>query len=71
MEIFAKRLKEARTGNLLTQQQVADKIGIPLRAYQNYEQYNSSHCEPRQEILVKIADILDVSVDFLLGRKEF
>ncbi|MDE6505617.1 MAG: helix-turn-helix domain-containing protein [Clostridia bacterium] len=26
--------------------------------------------EPTQENLVKIADIFDVSVDYLLGRKE-
>ena len=52
----------------LTQQAMADKLQISLNAYQKYEQAERS---PSLECLVRIADILDVSIDYLLGRDEF
>jgi len=47
---------------------MAEKLGISQPAYIRYEIGGS---EPTQANLVKIADIFDVSVDFLLGRTEY
>lgn len=58
--------KSAREAKGLTQKECADKLDISLRAWQTYEQGVS---EPKQELLCKIADMLDVSLDYLLGRE--
>lgn len=58
-------LKELRKKKNLSQSQVAEALGISLRAYQNYE-YNQR--EPNIEMLNKLADYFDVTVDKLLGR---
>lgn len=68
MEIFQKRLKEQRKLYDLTQRDMAEKLGISQPSYIRYEKGGA---EPSQENLVKIADIFDVSVDYLLGRAEF
>lgn len=68
MEIFQKRLIEQRRIYGYTQRQVAQMLGIAQPSYIRYENGSS---EPTQETLVKIADIFDVSTDYLLGRKEF
>lgn len=66
--MFNKRLREMRMKRRFTQQNMADKLGISLNAYQKYEQAERS---PSLECLVAIADILDISVDYLLCRDDF
>ena len=66
--MFGERLREARMNRKITQQSLADHICVTLRNYQRYEQ---GIREPAYAILVKLADILDVSTDYLLGRDEF
>lgn len=66
--MFNKRLREVRMNSGLTQQNMADKLGISLNAYQKYEQAERS---PSLECLVSIADIFDVSLDYLLCRDDF
>ena len=68
MRIFQERLRETRLMCQLTQRQMAEKLGISQPSYIRYENGTS---EPTMENLVKIADILDVSIDYMLGRKEF
>ncbi len=63
--MFSKRLRMLRKENGLTAQYMADKLELSLRAYQFYE---SGEREPSLQTLVKIADILIVSTDYLLGR---
>lgn len=48
----------------LTRQEIADKIGLSVTTYANYE---NGDREPRLDTLVKIANILCVSTDDLLG----
>jgi len=67
MKIFQQRLREQRELYGLTQRDMAEKLEITQPSYIRYENGTS---EPTQENLVHIADIFDVSVDFLLGRKE-
>lgn len=66
-EILAKRLKECRAEKGLSQNQVAIYCDITEKAYQNYELKTR---EPKLEILVRIADVFDVSLDYLTGRTD-
>lgn len=47
---------------------MADMLGIGLRSYRAYE---SNDREPYFENLVKIADFLNVSTDYMLCRDDF
>lgn len=67
MDIFRKNIYELRKLNHFTQREVAQRLGISQPSYIRYE---NGSAEPTLENLVKIADLYDVSVDFLLGRKE-
>ncbi len=66
--MFGKRLNYTRKSKGLTAQQMANELQIALRSYRMYESNNRS---PSLEMLVKIADILNVSTDYLLCRDEF
>jgi transcriptional regulator with XRE-family HTH domain len=63
--MLAGNLKRARKLRGLTAQQVATHIGTSLR---NYRKYESDDAKPTYEALVMIADFLNVSTDYLLGR---
>ncbi len=66
--MFNDRLRAARIYRNYTLQEEADRLDVSLRALQNYE----SGCrEPGLGLLVRIADLLDVPTDFLLGRDEY
>ena len=60
-----KRIRDLREDSDLTQQQMADKLFINRRTYSSYEV--GSRSIP-VEILGKIADIFDTSIDYLVGR---
>ncbi len=66
--MFSKRLNETRKAKGFTAQKMADQLGLALRSYQFYEGGRRS---PSLDTLVKIADILNVSTDYLLCRDEF
>lgn len=66
--MFGKRLRTARMARKFTQQRLADTVNISLRAYQHYEQ---GERYPSYNMLVLLADTLDVSIDWLLGRDEW
>ncbi len=68
MKIFQIRLKEQRKLYGYTQKHVVEALGISQPSYIRYE---DGSAEPSQENLVKLADLFDVSVDYLLGRHEF
>ena len=66
--MFGKRLRTARMNSGLTQLKMAESLGIALRTYQHYEEGSRS---PSLELLVRIGDILDVSIDYLLCRDDW
>lgn len=66
--MFSDRLRKLRKESGLTAQYMADKLELSLRAYQFYE---SGKREPSLQTLVKIADILIVSTDYLLCRDDW
>ena len=65
--MFPQRLKEARKFRGYTAQYMADALQTGIR---NYRKYESGDASPTLEGLSKLADILGVSTDFLLGRKD-
>lgn len=64
---FSERLKDLRKQAGLTQVGVAEKLGISQPAYASWERGVK---KPTQENLVKIAQTLNVSVDYLVGNSE-
>ena len=64
---FPKILRGLRQSSGCTQQDVAQKLGI---AYQSYQAYERGVALPTLKNFVAIADLFDVSLDYLLGRKE-
>lgn len=66
-EILARRLKQCRTEKGLTQREVAIYCDLTEKAYQNYELTTR---EPKLEILLRIADFFDVSIDYLVGKTD-
>lgn len=63
--MFGRVLRDTRIKRGITQQKLADIVGIALRSYQCYEQGTR---EPSLSMLVKLADVLDVPTDYLLER---
>lgn len=64
---FNENLKEARLRKRLSQKDVAEEIGVAKSTYSLYE---SGNREPNVETIKKIADVLSVSADTLLGIDE-
>lgn len=64
---FSERLKKLRKDTGLTQVDVASKLGISQQAYASWERGVK---KPTQDNLVKIAQVLNVSVDYLVGNSE-
>lgn len=61
------RLKELRLDKGLSQQNVADFLGVSQQAYANYE---SGKREPEYESLVKLSEFFDTTTDYLLGKTD-
>lgn len=66
--MFGARLRSRRIKCKLTQQKMADLLSLSLNAYQKYEQGERN---PSFDVLLRISEILDVSIDWLLGRDEY
>lgn len=66
--MFAQRLNQTRKACGLTAQNMADALQTGLR---NYRKYESGDAKPTLDGLVQIADILNVSTDYLLCRDDF
>lgn len=63
--MFCKQLRDTRMKRNFTQQRLADAVEISLRSYQKYEQ---GVREPSLDMLVRLADVLEVPTDYLLCR---
>jgi transcriptional regulator with XRE-family HTH domain len=63
MSTFGTRLKQARTQKKLTQNEVADKLGID---YTTISKYENNKSQPDNEILRELADMYEVSLDWLI-----
>lgn len=66
-KILPTRLIELRTAAHLTQGSVASAIKI---SYQSYQAYERGVAVPTLANFIKLADFFDVSLDYLVGKKE-
>jgi len=67
MDAFSGRLRNLRSQKGLSQVQMADLVETTPRVYNRWERGTAL---PRLDAVVKIADILQVSLDELVGRVE-
>ncbi|GAA0313565.1 helix-turn-helix transcriptional regulator [Bacillus carboniphilus] len=65
--MFADRLKKLRLSHKLTQQDMADYLGISRQGYAKYEKEES---QPDFDTLKKLSSKFDVSIDYLLTGNE-
>jgi len=62
---ISKKLKELREEKGYLQKFIADKIGVRSNTLSGYENGTRS---PDPEMILKLAELYDVSTDYLLGR---
>lgn len=67
MESIGQRIKEMRTECGFTQKQLADIIGV---AQNTISQYENDTALPSVDIIVKLADTLKTTTDYLLRGRE-
>ena len=63
--MFGDKLKKLRETHGLSQQQLAEKLGMSPSGIEMWEQ---NRRQPDNETLKKIAQLFDVSTDYLLGN---
>lgn len=63
---FSQRLKQLRLDKHLTQAQVAARVGVTASMVSSYE---TDIRLPSFEVMVRIADLFGVTVDYLLCRE--
>jgi len=67
MSAFAERLKLLRQARNITQVRLAELLAVDPRAYSRWERGDNI---PHLDTLIKIADIIQVTLDELVGRIE-
>ena len=60
------RIRDLREDSDLTQEQVAEMLGVKQTTYSKYE---LGRIEVPAEVLIKLADYYQVSLDYLVGRE--
>ena len=66
--VLYSRMKALRVEKKMTQQQVANALGLNSVTYLRYEK---GQRQMPLELLPMIADLFDVSLDYLFGRTDF
>ncbi|WP_028563039.1 helix-turn-helix domain-containing protein [Paenibacillus pinihumi] len=69
MTSFHLRFKQLREQHQWTQDEIAEKLGVQRSTIAGYESAEKNRI-PREETLLKIADVFQVSLDYLLGRSD-
>ena len=65
---FFERLYELRGESGFSRAQLAEKLNVSVRLI-SYWENGQRECD--FDMLIKIADLFSVSVDYLLGRKDY
>ena len=68
MNKFGERLKELRCACALSRAQFAEKLNVSVRLVSYWE---NGQRECNFDTLIKIAELFNVSIDYLLGKNEF
>ena len=66
MAFLGENLKKIRQEHKLTQVELANMLGISQKSYSHWE---TGKNEASLENLIKLADLLEVSIDWLFGRE--
>ncbi len=61
---IGKQIQDLRKANHLNQSQLTEKIGVSLTQLQRFE---NKGIQPPANILNKLADVLNTSIDFLIN----
>lgn len=61
------RMKQLREERNLTMREASQRLGIPYTTYVNYEK---GLREPNSEMLIRIANFFNTSIDYLLKRSD-
>lgn len=67
MTNFAQRLHDLRSAHKLTQTRLAELLQVSPRVYSRWE---TGDVTPHFDTIVRIAELLEVSLDEIAGRKE-
>ena len=65
---FSEQFNGLRIENNLSRAQLAEKLNVSARLI-SYWENGQRECD--FDMLIKIADLFSVSIDYLLGRKEY
>lgn len=65
--MLQKRLRELRKSKKMNQNDIAKHLGISLSGYASYEQ---GVANPSIDTLLKLAELFEVSTDYLLGKTD-
>lgn len=60
-------IRQLRKAAGLTMREAAEKMKLPYTTYSGYE---TGAREPNSEMLIKIADFFNVSIDYIIGRSD-
>lgn len=67
MSKLSERLQQLKAERSLLQQDIAKDNNISLRTYRYYEK---GERQPSADVLEKLADYFEVSIDYLVGRSD-
>lgn len=62
-----KRIKDLREDNDMTQDELAQKLGVSKRTLLRYE---SGESEPSISVLIALSLLFNVSIDYIVGSKD-
>ena len=65
---FFEQLYSLRVESTMSRAELAEKLNVSVRLISDWEN-GQRECD--FDMLIKIADLFSVSVDYLLGRKEY
>lgn len=68
MNIFGKRLNELRQEEKITRAELAKKLNVSVRLISYWE---NGERECSFDTLIQLADLLNTTTDYLLGRTEY
>ncbi|MCL2673776.1 MAG: helix-turn-helix domain-containing protein [Defluviitaleaceae bacterium] len=67
MPTFAERIRTLRNSKGLSQRVVGESLGINERTYKRYE---AGEFEPTATNIIKLANLFEVSADYILGLSD-
>lgn len=62
------KIKDARLSKHISQKNMAERLGLSVSTYSNYE---NNYREPKLEIIEKICEILGVTIEELMTTPEY